>query len=99
MPKENAHKPGALSFSTAVHAPQAVVDIEKDIVSAQLPTGQTVQVHLAGATVISWKNVDKSENIWLSDKAVLDGSKPIRGGIPIVFPVSLPVLWMKRPKD
>jgi glucose-6-phosphate 1-epimerase len=89
MPKENAHKPGALCFAPAANAPQPVVDIEKDIVSARLPTGQTVKVHLVGATVISWTNTDESENIWLSDKAILDGSKPIRGGIPIVFPVCM----------
>jgi hypothetical protein len=30
--------------------------------------------------------------MWLSEKAALDGSKPVRGGIPVVFPVRLPVL-------
>jgi D-hexose-6-phosphate mutarotase len=41
---------------------------------------------LYGATVISWKNNGK-ENIFVSDAAVMDGSKPVRGGVPIVFPV------------
>lgn len=39
-----------------------------------------------GATVISWKNQDE-EKLWLSSAAHLDGSKPVRGGIPLVFPV------------
>lgn len=39
-----------------------------------------------GATVISWK-VDDIEQLWLSQAAKLDGSKPVRGGIPLVFPV------------
>lgn len=39
-----------------------------------------------GATVISWKLKD-SEQLWLSEAAKLDGSKPVRGGIPLVFPV------------
>lgn len=39
-----------------------------------------------GATVISW-TVDGQPQLWLSQKAHLDGSKPVRGGIPLVFPV------------
>ncbi len=38
-----------------------------------------------GATVVSWK-VDGVENIFVSKKAILDGSKAIRGGIPVCFP-------------
>ena len=45
-----------------------------------------------GATVISWKSPDVAgaeplERFFVSSKASLDGSKPVRGGIPIVFPV------------
>jgi glucose-6-phosphate 1-epimerase len=39
-----------------------------------------------GATIISWK-VDTVEQLWLSKAAKLDSSKPVRGGIPLVFPV------------
>lgn len=39
-----------------------------------------------GATVTSWK-LNGQEQLWLSDAAKLDGSKPVRGGIPLVFPV------------
>lgn len=39
-----------------------------------------------GATVTSWV-ADGKERLWVSDKAHLDGSKPVRGGIPLVFPV------------
>lgn len=44
-----------------------------------------------GATVTSWKSVGLSDNepierLFVSSKAALDGSKPIRGGIPVVFP-------------
>ncbi len=38
-----------------------------------------------GATVVSWK-VDGIENIFVSKKAILDGTKAIRGGIPVCFP-------------
>lgn len=39
-----------------------------------------------GATVYSWK-LNGHEQLWLSEGAQLDGSKPVRGGIPLVFPV------------
>jgi glucose-6-phosphate 1-epimerase len=44
-------------------------------------------VLLHGATVISWKDGSGAEKLWLSTGAKLDGSKPVRGGIPLVFPV------------
>lgn len=44
----------------------------------------SVKIHLHGATVISWC-VEGKELLFLSSKAILDGSKPIRGGIPLVF--------------
>lgn len=39
-----------------------------------------------GATVISWKEKGQDQ-LWLSEGAKLDGLKPVRGGIPLVFPV------------
>lgn len=45
----------------------------------------TAEVYAHGATLTSWK-VNGIEQIFLSKKAVLDGSKAIRGGIPLVFP-------------
>ncbi|QEU59652.1 hypothetical protein KDRO_C01730 [Kluyveromyces lactis] len=39
-----------------------------------------------GATVFSWE-LKGEEQLWLSTAAKLDGSKPVRGGIPLVFPV------------
>ena len=44
----------------------------------------SVKIHLHGATIISWCRNGK-ELLFLSSKAILDGSKPIRGGIPLVF--------------
>ena len=95
---ERAKKPSAIS-ATHDDAPQPQVSISDDSarVIARLPTGESVEVHLHGATVISWKSNDGQENLWLSEKAVLDGSKAIRGGIPVVFPVSLALLlFFKR---
>lgn len=39
-----------------------------------------------GANVLSW-NVKGRDHLWLSEKAILDGTKAVRGGIPLVFPV------------
>jgi D-hexose-6-phosphate mutarotase len=52
--------------------------------------GSTVHILFYGATVVSWKVPDRSgqpqERLFVSSKALLDGSKPVRGGIPVVFP-------------
>jgi glucose-6-phosphate 1-epimerase len=42
-------------------------------------------VYLFGCTVTSWISNSK-ENLFISDLAIFNGSKAIRGGIPIVFP-------------
>jgi glucose-6-phosphate 1-epimerase len=53
--------------------------------------GSSVELLLYGASVISWKSATGTgkelvEHLFVSSKAALDGSKPVRGGIPIVFP-------------
>ncbi|KAK5124933.1 hypothetical protein LTR85_001123 [Meristemomyces frigidus] len=80
---DRAHKPSALTPSTA--GPQPSVHSEQGRVIATLPTGDSVEVLLYGATVISWKHNGR-ENLWVSKAAKLDGSKPVRGGVPVVFP-------------
>ncbi|KAI8819479.1 putative glucose-6-phosphate 1-epimerase-like protein [Fimicolochytrium jonesii] len=45
----------------------------------------TAEIYYFGATLTSWKP-HGTERLFLSSKAILDGSKAIRGGIPIVFP-------------
>lgn len=47
--------------------------------------GTACQIYLFGATLTSWK-VDDKEMIFVASKAKLDGTKAIRGGIPICFP-------------
>ncbi|TKA26867.1 hypothetical protein B0A50_04313 [Salinomyces thailandicus] len=80
---DRAHKPSAISPSAG--GPKPSVHSERDRVIATLPTGDSVEVLTYGATVVSWKSNGK-ENLWLSSAAKLDGSKPVRGGIPVVFP-------------
>jgi len=55
------------------------------------PKGASAEVLFYGATVISWKSIldgddAPAERLFVSSKAFLDGSKPVRGGIPVVFP-------------
>lgn len=86
---DRPNKPSKIDPVSSGAAPQPQVDISSDNskITAKLPTGESVEVLLYGATVISWKNSNGMENLWLSEKASLDGSKPVRGGIPVVFPV------------
>ncbi|KAI0184203.1 galactose mutarotase-like domain-containing protein [Xylaria flabelliformis] len=85
---DRPNKPSALA-STPGLPPQPQVNIShaNSRVSAVLPTGESIEVLLFGATVISWKDRAGNEKLWVSDAAKLDGSKAVRGGIPLVFPV------------
>lgn len=84
---ERSKKPAAIPVSPIQPTPQVSISDDTSRVTANLPTGERVDVLLYGATVISWKSANGKENLFLSSKAHLDGSKPVRGGIPLVFPV------------
>lgn len=59
-----------------------------DQVVLSFPGGSNTELRILkyGATVFSWK-INGEEQLWLSTAAKLDGSRPVRGGIPLVFPV------------
>lgn len=82
-------KPSAIPVSPVAPTPQVTISEDNSRVSASLPTGEKVEILLFGATIISWKSANGKENLFLSSKAHLDGSKAVRGGVPLVFPVSL----------
>ncbi|KAK2752560.1 hypothetical protein FQN55_006673 [Onygenales sp. PD_40] len=82
---ERAKKPTAIPVSSP--PPQPTISVQEHEVLASLASGESVAVNLYGATVVSWKLANGEEQLFLSEKAALDGSKPIRGGIPLVFPV------------
>lgn len=65
----------------------AVEETETQVILTH-PKNENTKVTILkyGATVISWKE-NGNEQLWLSEGAKLDGSKPVRGGIPLVFPV------------
>ncbi|KAL2870194.1 D-hexose-6-phosphate mutarotase [Aspergillus lucknowensis] len=93
---DRSKKPAAIGVTAT--PPQPTISLANNIVQATLPTGESVTVHLYGATVTSWRTANGAEQLWLSDAAALDGSKPIRGGIPVVFPVRrLPPILSSHP--
>lgn len=84
---DRPNKPSGITPAAAGAQPTVDISEDNSKITAKLPSGESIEILLHGATVISWKNQDGSENLWLSDKAILDGSKAVRGGIPVVFPV------------
>ena len=59
---------------------------DRVIITDPSDSSNSVTILKFGANIISWKN-NNVEKLWLSDAAKLDGSKAVRGGIPLVFPV------------
>jgi glucose-6-phosphate 1-epimerase len=55
-------------------------------VEMSLPGGDRAIVSLFGAQLLSWVTADGIERIYLSPRARLDGSRAIRGGVPLCFP-------------
>ncbi len=50
------------------------------------PRGSSAVISRLGGQVLSWITPDGRERLFLSERAVFDGSVPIRGGIPVCFP-------------
>jgi glucose-6-phosphate 1-epimerase len=48
--------------------------------------GAQATVSLFGAHLLSWKTADGKERLFVSAQTPLDGSKAIRGGVPVIFP-------------
>ncbi|MES2318596.1 MAG: D-hexose-6-phosphate mutarotase [Pseudomonadota bacterium] len=48
--------------------------------------GAEAIVTLYGAHLISWKTPDAKQRLFCSAKSKLDGSRAIRGGVPVIFP-------------
>ncbi|MBF0244220.1 MAG: D-hexose-6-phosphate mutarotase, partial [Planctomycetes bacterium] len=48
--------------------------------------GACAEVYLHGAHVARWKDSSGRDGLFLSERAVFHEDKPIRGGIPVVFP-------------
>lgn len=50
------------------------------------PRNTSAVVSRLGGQLLSWISADGRERLFLSERAVFDGSVPIRGGVPVCFP-------------
>ena len=50
------------------------------------PSGSTAEIYLNGAQVTSWVPASGGQRLYLSEQAVFEPGKAIRGGVPVVFP-------------
>lgn len=50
------------------------------------PDGAQAIITSYGAQLVSWKTSDGVERLFVSARSALDGSRPIRGGVPVIFP-------------
>jgi glucose-6-phosphate 1-epimerase len=50
------------------------------------PDGAQARLTLYGAHLVSWRSADGQEHLFCSACSALDGSKAIRGGVPLIFP-------------
>lgn len=50
------------------------------------PDGACAIVTLYGAHLVSWRTADGTERLFCSARSALDGSRAIRGGVPVIFP-------------
>ncbi|KAJ7253547.1 galactose mutarotase-like protein [Mycena rebaudengoi] len=76
--KSRSPCPLFLNFTMPIEKGEKIIVLQKQDAS--------VEIYLYGATVTSWQ-AGGVERFWMSGAAVLDGSGPIRGGIPIGFPI------------
>ena len=56
------------------------------VISRQLSGGAALAVSRYGGQVLSWRNVQGRELLYLSEASSGENSKPIRGGVPVCFP-------------
>ncbi|GGO75318.1 D-hexose-6-phosphate mutarotase [Bowmanella pacifica] len=70
----------------STHVFQRISDQGMPIVSVDNPLA-SLELSLFGGHVLSFMpKKDNRQRLWMSPKAVMDGSKPIRGGIPVCWP-------------
>ena len=48
--------------------------------------GAAATVTLYGAHLVAWRSADGAERLFCSERSARDGSRAIRGGVPVIFP-------------
>ena len=67
-------------------SPSSSTSHSPDTVHARAPDGSTARISRHGAQVLSWIPAGGREQLFLSGLSPLDGSAPVRGGVPVIFP-------------
>jgi glucose-6-phosphate 1-epimerase len=74
---DNFAIPGVLAFSTSEHG----------LLRAHVTSPAcTAEIYLQGAHVTAWEPAGQKPVIFLSERSPLEPGKPIRGGVPVIFP-------------
>jgi glucose-6-phosphate 1-epimerase len=55
-------------------------------VQVRAADGAQATVTLFGGHLLSWTSADGAEQLFCSEQSALDGSRAIRGGVPVIFP-------------
>ena len=73
---------------TAIPGHLTYLSAEGGLPKAQIrdASGHQAELFLFGATITSWKSPRAEELLYLSPRTDFSGTKPLRGGIPLVFP-------------
>jgi len=59
---------------------------DQPVLKLQTPDGAVALISQHGAQVLSWIPAGGQDRLYLSPRAVFDGKRPIRGGVPVCFP-------------
>jgi glucose-6-phosphate 1-epimerase len=77
---------GRLTATTATTAITMLQFGQLPALRIRAPDGAEAIVTLYGAHLVSWKDAAGSERLFCSARSALDGSRAIRGGVPVIFP-------------
>lgn len=81
-----ARRPTLMSHSSLSHS---TLPGGLDIITLANKHGQ-ISISPFGAQLLSYKNAQGKERLWLSERAITDGSAAIRGGVPCVLALVWP---------
>jgi glucose-6-phosphate 1-epimerase len=71
---------------TALPPPKACDFHGLPALALSAPDGACAIITLHGANLVSWIPAGGAERLFLSEKAVFDGQRALRGGVPVIFP-------------
>ena len=83
MTRTSKHTPSQLQIRDTMTKSSAAIQTV-----THTHSGASIRIHPYGATLLSFSSSQDGRNhLFVSENAIVDGSKPIRGGVPLVFPI------------